>query len=138
MSKQDKLEIEYVGSLQGHNGWVTALTLGTDAEGKPLLVSGSRDKKLIIWNLNLDQPQEILGEDGRPTEEKSVGKPFKSLSGHSHFISSISISKDSKFAVSASWDKTIRLWDLNNFKTRTLITGHKKDVLTVSFANEDR
>ena len=138
MSRQEKIEIEYVGSLHGHNGWVTALTVGKDSNGKPLLVSGSRDKKLIVWNLHLDNPEVILNSEGRETEEKKIGKPFKSLGGHSHFVSSLSLSKDSKYVLSSSWDKTIRLWDLNTFKTRTLITDHSKDVLTTTFANEDR
>lgn len=137
MAKQEKLEIDYVGTLFGHNGWVTALTVGKDSEGKPLLVSGSRDKKLIVWKLNLDQPEEIPADQGR-SNEKIVGKPFKSLSGHSHFVSGLSLSKDSKFVLSSSWDKTLRLWDLNTFKTRTLITGHTKDVLCATFTNEDR
>ena len=138
MSKQDKLEIEYVGSLFGHNDSITSLTVGKDANGNPLLVSGSRDRKLIVWNLHLDAPEEILTSEGREGKEKKIGQPFRSLSGHSHFVSDLSISKDSKFVLSSSWDKTIRLWDLTTFKTRTLITGNTKDVLAVTFANEDR
>jgi len=139
-NKQDSFEIEYVGSLKGHNGWVTAIAVGKDAEGKPLLISGSRDKKIILWKLNLDAPEDIQKEEGKKVveQEKLVGKPFKSLSGHSHFVSSLSLSKDSKFLLSSSWDRTSRLWDLNTFKTRTLINGHSKDVLAVTFTNEDR
>ncbi len=138
MSNQEKLEIQYVGELHGHNGPVTAIAVGKDADSKPLLVSGSRDKKLIVWKLNLDQPDVQKNEDGRDTGVLIVGKPFKSLSGHSHFVSGVSLSKDSKFVISSSWDKTVRLWDLNTFKTRTLFTGHTKDLLCCDFANEDR
>lgn len=138
MANQGKLEIDYVGSLFGHNGAVTALTIGKDNEGKPLLVSGSRDKKLIVWRLYLDQAEELVDEQNKPTGKKCVGKPYKSLSGHSHFVSGVALSKDSKFVLSSSWDKTLRLWDLNTFKTRTLFTGHSKDILCCDFANEDR
>jgi guanine nucleotide-binding protein subunit beta-2-like 1 protein len=136
MSGQDraKIVIEYAGSLKGHNGWVTSLAVGKDSNGKTLLVSGSRDKKIIIWNLNLADAAPV--EDKKT--EKQVGKPLKALSGHSHFVSGLSLSKDSKFLVSSSWDKTLRLWDLNTFKTRFLISGHSKDVLTTTFSNEDR
>jgi len=37
----------------------------------------------------------------------------KSLLGHNHFISDVVMSSDGQFALSGSWDKTLRLWDLN-------------------------
>lgn len=130
------IEIEYLGSLKGHNGIVTSIVVGKDSEGNPLVVSGARDKKLIIWNLNLDRPVEI--EINETTKDKLVGKPRKALSGHNHFVSSLSISKDSNFVLSGSWDKTIRLWNLNTFKTEKIFNGHTKDVLSVAFSNDGR
>jgi WD40 repeat protein len=40
--------------------------------------------------------------------------------------------------ISSSWDRTLRLWDLSNFKTKQLFSGHTKDVLTATFANDNR
>jgi len=51
--------IEYVGSLFGHSGIVTSIVVGKDANEQPLVISGSRDKKIILWNLNLDKPGEV-------------------------------------------------------------------------------
>lgn len=132
-----KLEIEYVGSLYGHNDIVTSIVVGKDSNGKPLVISGARDRKIIVWKLNLDAPVENTDET-KPKDEKVVGTPFKLLSGHSHFVSSLAISKDSNSLVSGSWDKTVRLWDLNTFKTKKLLVGHKKDVLSVSFSPDSR
>jgi len=98
-----KLSVEFVGSLRGHNGWVTALTVGSDANGKPLLVSGSRDRSLIVWKLDLENPEEIT-QDNEVVDYK-VGKPFKALKGHSHFVSSLAMARDSKHVVSGSWGK---------------------------------
>ena len=124
----------------GHNGWVTSLTVGQDSQGYPLLVSGSRDRTLIVWSLDLEN--EAIQYDNTEKEvakaERTVGKPAKSLKGHSHFVSSVSISKDSAFVVSSSWDKTLRLWDLNNFSTKKLFLGHTKDVLTATFTHDNR
>jgi guanine nucleotide-binding protein subunit beta-2-like 1 protein len=133
-----KVEVKYIGQLEGHNGWVTSLTCGVDANGKPLLVSGSRDRTLIVWKLDLDNPEMINPEDQSVDKEYKVGKPFKSLKGHSHFVSSVAISRDSKHVVSGSWDKTLRLWDLNTMTTRKLFTGHTKDVLSVAFSQDNR
>merc|ERR1719376_1688839 len=45
------------------------------------------------------------------------GVPQKRLHGHSHFISDVVLSSDGHFALSGSWDKTLRLWDLSTGKT---------------------
>ena len=136
MSKDnEKLNIEYVGALFGHTGLVTSLVVGKDSNGKPLVVSGSRDKKIIVWKLDLEKSN---NEENKNSETKEVGTPFKTLSGHNHFVSGLSLSANSKHLVSSSWDKTLRLWDLNSFKTKEIITGHTKDVLCVSFTSEDR
>jgi guanine nucleotide-binding protein subunit beta-2-like 1 protein len=58
--------------------------------------------------------------------------------GHSHFVSSLALSRDSKYVVSGSWDKTLRLWDLNTFKTKKIFVGHEKDVLSVAFSDNNR
>lgn len=132
------IEIQYVGSLYGHNGIVTSIAVGKNSDGTPLVVSGARDKKIIIWNLNLDSPQDISDQGEKFKDEKIVGKAKKSLSGHNHFISSLAISKDSSSLVSGSWDRTARLWDLSNYKCKQIISGHSKDVLAVSFSIDSR
>jgi guanine nucleotide-binding protein subunit beta-2-like 1 protein len=100
------LSVEHIGNLSGHNGWVTSLAVGVDAEGKPLLVSGSRDRSLIVWKLDLENPEEVQSADNEVVESR-VGKPFKSLKGHSHFVSCLSMAKDSKHVVSGSWGNII-------------------------------
>jgi guanine nucleotide-binding protein subunit beta-2-like 1 protein len=127
-------------NFEGHNGWVTSLSVGQDSKGQPLLVSGSRDRTLIVWSLDLENPQEEYNIEGKPlpNDQRRVGKPLKSLKGHSHFVSSVSISKDSNFVVSGSWDKTLRLWDLNTFRTIKLFSGHTKDVLATTFTHDNR
>ncbi len=82
------------------------MAVGTDANNKPLLVSGSRDRSLIVWNLDLDNREEIASGDNEVNDWK-VGKPFRSLKGHSHFVSSLSMARDSKHVVSSSWGKNI-------------------------------
>jgi len=60
------------------------------------------------------------------------------MTGHSHFISDLDLSQDSRYALSASWDGTIRLWSLKNASTRKTLIGHGKDVLTVAFSPDNR
>jgi guanine nucleotide-binding protein subunit beta-2-like 1 protein len=96
---------------------------------KEFVISGSRDKTLIIWDLH-----PIADTD----EEKEWGQPRKTLKGHSHFISDLDLSQDSRFCLSSSWDGTIRLWNLKTATTRKTLIGHSKDVLTVAFSPDNR
>ena len=60
------------------------------------------DKSLIVWRLTRD--------------ESSYGVPQKSLHGHGHFVSDVILSSDGQFALSGSWDHTLRLWDLSRYR----------------------
>ncbi|KAF7723378.1 cross-pathway control WD-repeat protein cpc2 [Apophysomyces ossiformis] len=110
------------GTLKGHGNWVTAIA--TTSEAPDMVLSASRDKSIIVWHLTRD--------------ETNYGVPRKSLLGHNHFVEDIAISSDGQFALSASWDKTLRLWDLNTGVTTRRFVGHEKDVLSVSFSADNR
>ncbi len=59
------------------------------------------DKSIIMWKLTRD--------------ETNYGIPQRALKGHSHFVSDVVISSDGQFALSGSWDSTLRLWDLTTW-----------------------
>jgi len=114
------------GQLKGHNGWVTCIA--TSAENPDMLLSGSRDKSIFIWNLT----READANDG------VYGHPKRALTGHAHFVQDIVISSDGQYALSGSWDGTLRLWDLNFGTTTRRFVGHTKDVLSVAFSADNR
>lgn len=113
---------ELCGTLTGHNGAVTCLAVS--AQTPNTLISGSRDKTLMIWKIN--------------PKPESYGLPFRSLHGHSHFIQDVALSNDGHYALTGSWDGTMRLWDLNTCKTIRRFVGHTKDILSVSFSPDNR
>ena len=144
---KDQFSFEKIGVLEGHGGAVTSLVCGVDENGAPLLISGSRDKSIIRWKLSLDEPKEIITklddeevEEGKPKEIRKyiVGQPLKSLHGHNHFVSSLALNSDSTKLVSASWDKTIRLWDIPSARSDLIFKGHTKDVLCIAFSHDER
>ena len=111
-------------TLQAHDNWVTCLA--TTVEQSDVLLSGSRDKTIIAWTI-----------DGSET----YAVPRKSLKGHSHYVQDVTISSDGQFALSGSWDGSLRLWDLNTGTTTRRFAGadqHKKDVLSVAFSADNR
>merc|ERR1719156_110392 len=114
--------LNFKGELRGHRNWVTSIA--TTYEQSNLVVSSSRDKTLMVWELTPD------GE--------AVGYARKSLSGHSETIQDVVLSSDGQFALSASWDKTMRLWDLNTGTAARTFQGHTKDVNSVAFSGDNR
>jgi len=112
----------YAGELKGHGGWVTALA--TSAEAPDLLISASRDKSLLVWQLTRD--------------EEKLGVAKRRLKGHSHFVQDVAVSSDGQFALSGSWDGTLRLWNLTTGQTEKRFVGHQKDVLSVAFSADNR
>ncbi|KAI9917578.1 hypothetical protein PsorP6_012788 [Peronosclerospora sorghi] len=109
--------------LDGHNGKaVTAIA--TTRENPNLLLTASRDKSLLVWQLSND------GEE--------YGFARRRLQGHSHYVEDVVISSDGQFALSGSWDGTLRLWDLNTGITTRRFVGHTKDVLSVAFSADNR
>ena len=55
-----------------------------------------------------------------------------------HFVSDVVLSSDGHFALSGSWDKCLRLWDLSTGKTTRRFEDHTKDVLSVAFSADNR
>lgn len=113
------------GELRAHSGWVTQIA--TTPQDPNRLLSCSRDKTLIVWEINDEQG-----------DSQEIGTPKKVLTGHNHFVSDVVMSSDGQFALSGSWDKTLRLWDLSAGKTTRQFTGHTKDVLSVAFSADNR
>merc|ERR550537_1757928 len=81
----------------------------------------------MIWELTPDADM-----DG------GVGYARKSLNGHSEPVSSVVMSSDGQFGLSGSWDKTMRLWDLNTGASVRTFQGHGKDVHSVAFSGDNR
>lgn len=136
MEADNTSKFKLLGNLEGHNDWVTCITTGhplKENDESQVLVSGSRDKTLMVWKLTGD------ADAGDETEQNRLyGVPLKSLTGHNHFVSDIALSLDNQFALSSSWDKTLRLWDLRAGKTSRNFVGHTKEVHTVCFSLDNR
>jgi len=118
------------GALEGHNGWVTSIAVPEPNQNSDInntLISCARDKTVMQWDLA-----------ARSDDPFEYGRASRGLRGHSHFAQDVCVSRDGQFALSGSWDKSLRLWDLNYGRTEKVFTGHRNDVLSVAFSPDNR
>ena len=64
--------------------------------------------------------------------------PLLSFTGHSGGVTSVAIAPDGRTALSGSWDKTLKLWDLASGKELRTFTGHSGGVTSVAIAPDGR
>ena len=130
MNSEESIKSKFMGFLKGHSDQVTAIVSGsstTEGKDSTILVSGSRDKSLILWTL-----------EGKNEETMQFGKPLKSMNGHNHFVTDLAMTSGNSHLISSSWDKTMRLWNLRTCETQALFKSNNKELNTVCFSKDNR
>ncbi|XP_046966323.1 notchless protein homolog 1 [Vanessa cardui] len=143
-------------TLEGHAHWVNTLALSTDYvlrtgpfhpildrldstndrtilqqralqryeetchKGEERLVSGSDDFTLFLW---------------LPEKEK---RPLARMTGHQQLINDVKFSPDTRIIASASFDKSVKLWESTTGKFITTLRGHVQAVYMVAWSADSR
>lgn len=102
--------------LEGHTDIVTCLALSPKED---IVVSGSKDHSLGIWNI----------EDG---------SCVSMLKGHRGPVTFVDISPNGRFVISASQDKTLRLWEMETGRCIHCMEGHDLSIEQVLFTPDGR
>jgi len=66
------------------------------------------------------------------------GPLIRTLTGHSSGVNAVSVTQDGKYAVSASNDHTLKVWDLKTGKEVHTLTGHSSGVIAVSVTQDGK
>jgi len=125
--------------FESQEEWILSFDLSVK---KKILITGSKDKNIIMWDLETGKTIEKIGshddaitcikllKDGTrlasgcldnvikvwDLEEKKEDRyiPFRKFTEHDGEIVSLDIQKGDEYLVSASKDNTIKIWDLDN------------------------
>ncbi|KAI9266319.1 WD40-repeat-containing domain protein [Helicostylum pulchrum] len=107
--KQGKVNTRY---LTGHNDSVYCLVW----VGKNMIVSGSRDRSIKLWDL------------GQQTKQSSL---VLTKTNHEGSVLCLRVSSDMSFLVSGSSDTTCLIWSLPDLLPQKRLAGHSGGVLDV-------
>uniref|UniRef100_A0A0N4ZI08 WD_REPEATS_REGION domain-containing protein n=1 Tax=Parastrongyloides trichosuri TaxID=131310 RepID=A0A0N4ZI08_PARTI len=141
-------------TLTGHAHWVNTLALNTDY----VLRTGAFDLKNDCLSIPEDQVKEkalerynaakgieheklVSGSDDftmflwEPFDNK---KPIGRMTGHQQLVNQVLFSPDSRYIASASFDKSIKIWDGKTGKYVTSLRGHVQAVYQISWSADSR
>ena len=124
-------EGELVCTLRGHERPVTAIAVSGN---NSLLVSGSKDCRIILWNIpfhkltgsryhNMDTAAPSRDLWSTSTIQTIPWQVQGILTGHPQEITSVAITFDGNLIISGGVDGSIRLWDTNSLSCIGLISG---------------
>jgi WD40 repeat protein len=106
-------ENECSATLSGHMKAVTCLASFSGSDGAPLLASGSRDEKIIVWDV-------------------VTHNQLATLSGHTDCVMALAVFSSAltgyQCLASGCYDGTIMLWDPREYRTLATLCGHEDAV----------
>lgn len=89
-------------------------TTAASSVSGPFLISGSRDKTIKVWDVN-------------------VGSCLFTLIGHDNWVRGVCWHPGGKYIISVSDDKTLRIWDIVNKRCHKTVEAHSHFCTSLDF-----
>ncbi|KAH9543889.1 hypothetical protein CY35_13G089200 [Sphagnum magellanicum] len=142
-----------IRELKGHGHWVNTLALSTeyvlrtgpfDHTGKQYSSSEEMKKAALVryTAAKRDSPERLVSGSDDFTMflwEPATGKHSKArMTGHQQLVNHVYFSPDGRWVASASFDKSVKLWDGYSGKFITTFRGHVGPVYQISWSADSR
>ncbi|XP_071953471.1 transducin beta-like protein 3 [Antedon mediterranea] len=120
-------KFECIGVAFGHTHSVGAIALSRLSGN--FIVSGSEDCTVKVWN---------IPENLKPSNSPQHLAVNFTHRAHEKDINSVAVAPNDKLLVTASLDKTAKLWNLENHTFLGTFRGHKRSIWCVQFSPADQ
>lgn len=112
----------------GHSEAVSRLAISSDGSRA---ISASAGSDLLVWNT-----AEEIAAGSQATGSAAMSAHFSSrpLSGHTGRIQAMELTVDGGLGVTASRDRTLRVWDLHRALATQVLRGHTREILDLQIS----
>jgi len=134
--------VEGVNTCRGHERSVECVAVWKGVEGSnTVFASGSFDNTVKLWGGKLVEEEQVPDGGTQPKKAKPAGRgvtrtPMQTLGGHKEAVSGLAWLGEGDLA-SASWDHTIKIWDMEMGGLKTELVGNKA-FFSISYSNLNR
>lgn len=108
----------------GHEDWVSAVALSNDGQ---TIASVSDDETVRLWSV-------VLGKERAKLETAVTTEQNHDVDNDEPCIGAVAFSPDDSMLATASYNTTVRLWDLETRKVQRMLEGHTQWVRTIAFS----